>query len=151
MTYYLLYKTLLRQLILLFLHIFCLVPINNNAVRNHLIIFQKYSLYFTGIVPGVAQSKSATQELIGLLKFVEALENNFEFVAIWAWISRPIDRRLPFSPIKKHFSTFIFKRFNEVFRYTYRSVDVNLKWHFVYALLRRFLKKAWDFLCSNIF
>lgn len=45
---------------------------------------------FTGIVPGIAQSKSDTEELIGQLKFVEAPENNFDFVKICACISKPI-------------------------------------------------------------
>jgi len=36
----------------------------------------------TGNVPGIAQSWSETEELIILAKLVDALENNFDFVAI---------------------------------------------------------------------
>ena len=32
-------------------------------MRNYWITFQKYLLYFTGIVPGTAQSNNDTQEL----------------------------------------------------------------------------------------
>lgn len=51
--------------------------------------YKKKNIIVTGNVPGVAQSNSETQELMGIPKLVLAPENNFDSAFIWAWISRP--------------------------------------------------------------
>lgn len=52
-----------------------------NIYRNDLGNFINYQL-LTGNVPGMAQSKNETHELVGRAKSVDALENNFDSVAI---------------------------------------------------------------------
>ena len=47
-----------------------------------------HRLFKTSNVPGVAQSKYETQDLIGIAKFVPVLENNLDSELICAWISR---------------------------------------------------------------